>query len=308
MSAAADDRAALRTFLGMIAGRDTYSAIEVRHFPGPRQEWLHARDVTTAARRIIHLGGRAEVYVGAAPRAKRAGGKDACPRAWALWADCDTAGAVERLRAFEPAPTFVVRSGGMDGDVPKRHAWWALRAPLGRDELEPALKRLARHLAADSACAEAARVMRPPATVHRRDGEPRPVTVEHGSLERYAVGDVVGALGPPPTGRAAAARATPAVELAGDDALRGIPATTYVPALLGRPLGHDGKTACPWHDDWNPSLHAYDGDRGWFCFQCGAGGSIIDLGARLYGIEPRGRGFHEIRRRLIADLVGRAVA
>ena len=304
---AVDDRAALKPFLGMIVGRDTDRAIEVRCFPGPRQEWLCAREVALVARRIIHLAESSEVYVGAAPRVKRAGGKDACPRAWALWADCDTVASVDRLQAFEPTPTFIVRSGGLDGDVPKRHAWWALAEPLGRDVLEPALRRLVHHLGADPRCAEIARVMRPPATVHRRDGEPRPVTVEHGSIVTYVAADVVGALADPPAPARPtrpAARPATAVELTSGDPLRGIPATTYVPVLTGQQLGRDGKATCPWHEDWNPSLHVYDDDRGWYCFQCGAGGSIIDLGARLYGLEPRGRGFHDIRRRLAADLLG----
>ena len=60
---------------------------------------------------------------------------------------------VDRLQAFEPTPTFIVRSGGLDGDVPKRHAWWALAEPLGRDVLEPALRRLVHHLGADPRCA-----------------------------------------------------------------------------------------------------------------------------------------------------------
>ena len=71
-------------------------------------------------------------------------------------------------------------------------------------------------------------------------------------------------------------------------------------------MGRDGKAQCPWHgggDERTPSLHCYD-DGGFYCYGCGVGGSIIDLGARLYGLEPRGRGFHEIRRRLAADLLG----
>ena len=49
------------------------------------------------------------------------------------------------------------------------------------------------------------------------------------------------------------------------------------------------------HDDWNPSFHVYPtAEQGWACFQCDngngrvAGRSIVDLGARLYGIDPRG--------------------
>ena len=133
------------------------------------------------------------------------------------------------------------------------------------------------------------------------------MTVEHGSIVTYVAADVVGALAIRRRRRARRgqprARRRRGSSTSGDP-LRGIPATTYVPVLTGQQLGRDGKATCPWHEDWNPSLHVYDDDRGWYCFQCGAGGSIIDLGARLYGLEPRGRGFHDIRRRLAADLLG----
>lgn len=92
-----------------------------------------------------------------------------------------------------------------------------------------------------------------------------------------------------------------------DDALQAIPATLYVAALTGQEPGRDGKICCPFHADTAPSLHVYPGERGWVCFGCRRGGTIIDFGAALYGIEPRGRGFHEIRRRLRDDL-GRAIA
>lgn len=69
-------------------------------------------------------------------------------------------------------------------------------------------------------------------------------------------------------------------------------------------IGRDGKVACPFHEDRTPSLHVYDeAEHGWHCYGCGRGGTIIDFGAALYGLEPRGQGFHEIRRRLDADLM-----
>lgn len=98
------------------------------------------------------------------------------------------------------------------------------------------------------------------------------------------------------------------VPLGRDDVLGSIPAVDYVAALTGRVVGSDGKVACPFHaegEERTPSLHCYgDPDSGWYCFGCGRGGSIVDFGSYLYGIEPRGAGFHEIRRRLAADLLG----
>jgi len=91
----------------------------------------------------------------------------------------------------------------------------------------------------------------------------------------------------------------------GGDPLMSIPADVYVPMLLGREVGRDRKVECPFHSDWSPSLHVYEGHRGWCCFQCGRGGTIIDLGAALYELEPRGRSFHDLRRRLASELLER---
>lgn len=69
--------------------------------------------------------------------------------------------------------------------------------------------------------------------------------------------------------------------------------------------GHDlepGGSRCPSpdHDDRFASCTVKE--RFFNCHGCDAGGSIIDLGALLYGIEPRGVGFHQIRERLLAEL------
>jgi hypothetical protein len=82
----------------------------------------------------------------------------------------------------------------------------------------------------------------------------------------------------------------------------------YVETLTGRPVGRDGKSACPFHPDSRPSLHAYpDPAAGWACFsaQCWRGdrpngGDIYDLAAQLWGLSTRGRDFLELRRRLYA--------
>lgn len=61
-------------------------------------------------------------------------------------------------------------------------------------------------------------------------------------------------------------------------------------------------TRCPSpdHDDRFASCGVKE--RFFNCMGCDAGGSIIDLGAYLYGIEPRGSGFFQIRDRLLAAL------
>jgi hypothetical protein len=84
------------------------------------------------ATRALFLGRRTDVYVGCAPRRRRHGGRDAIAHAFVLWADCDGEDAVAALERFEPAPSIVIASG-TDGN---RHAYWPLREPLARDELE----------------------------------------------------------------------------------------------------------------------------------------------------------------------------
>lgn len=43
--------------------------------------------------------------------------------------------------------------------------------------------------------------------------------------------------------------------------------------------GHGYTVSCPLglHTDSTPSFHVYDGDRGWYCYGCHQGGTIIDL-------------------------------
>lgn len=58
-----------------------------------------------------------------------------------------------------------------------------------------------------------------------------------------------------------------------------------------------GFIQCPFHQgDNHGSLKVYDGDRGWHCFGCGRGGSVIDFTMELFGIS-----FREACLRLNAD-------
>jgi hypothetical protein len=190
------------------------------------------------------------------------------------------------------------------------HGYWALWPAVSPDEAEAANRRLAKALGADPHCVDAARILRPPGTYNFKTQPPRPVELVHLEPVVHTLDEIVGHL--PEAADAERWRATPVMRLdRGDDPLLTIAAETYVPALTGREVGRDGKVQCPFHgggEERTPSLHVYPDDRGWFCFGCERGGTIYDLGALIYGLEPRGAGFHEIRRRLAADLLRRDLA
>lgn len=48
-----------------------------------------------------------------------------------------------------------------------------------------------------------------------------------------------------------------------------------------------GFICCPLHGEKTPSLKLYPGAGGWHCFGCGAGGSVIDFTAQLFGLDPK---------------------
>ncbi len=276
---------------------------------GMRAHFFPAGDLRGAARGILELAERAEVFLGVAPRrsgvlknGRQSGGLDAIERCWTLHVDADTEEACAALERFSPPPAVVVRSGS------GLHGYWPLRQSLPPAWAARANRRLAFALGGDLAAADAARILRPAGTENRKTTPPRPVECVYLDVVAYLAADVVGSLPDPPSERAPSLPTRPLPGRAGDeqDPLLAIPAAEYVPALIGRPVGRDGKAQCPFHaggQERTPSLHAYPDDRGWYCWPCQAGGTIIDLGARLYGIEPRGAGYHELRRRLAGELL-----
>lgn len=48
-----------------------------------------------------------------------------------------------------------------------------------------------------------------------------------------------------------------------------------------------GYICCPFHDEKTASLKLYSGQRGYHCFGCGAGGSVIDFVMKLFDIPFR---------------------
>ena len=293
------ERDGLYLWLAALAGNEpSDSFLEIRPLkPSGAQEWIPIRELRHGVDAIMRLRDRHEVFVGVCPRTGRGGKAENVVRCWSLVADCDSPESVERLRRFRPLPSIVVESSPS-----KRHAYWPLRRPLENDAATGAKQALVRALGSDEAVCDPARVMRTPASVHRK-GKPVSVRCLRLKIKVFDAKDVVGSL---PARRITEPPKTRPV-LSSSDALDAIPASEYIPLLTGCELGRDHKLLCPFHDERTPSLHAYPTpEQGWTCFGCGLGGSIIDFGAHLYGLEPRGRDFHEIRKRLLGDPMGRA--
>ena len=62
----------------------------------------------------------------------------------------------------------------------------------------------------------------------------------------------------------------------------------------GLVVNDHGMTCCPYHDDRHPSMKLYDDH--FYCFACGAHGDVIDLTAKLLGLN-----FTEAVHRLAVD-------
>ncbi|MCA9879299.1 MAG: hypothetical protein KC442_16020 [Thermomicrobiales bacterium] len=70
-------------------------------------------------------------------------------------------------------------------------------------------------------------------------------------------------------------------------AVRGFDCAQVLRALTGQAGQASGQTTrfcCPLHHDDTPSLVAYPGERGWYCFGCHAGGDAAKLVAEVLGI------------------------
>jgi len=295
---------ALGLYLDALFGAEPAGGlIEVRYKlrgrGGMGQMWHAVEGRRSIIETVLRIGEGTDAYIGVAPRRHRRGGRGAVEHVHTLWADLDGPEAVEALRRFRPLPAFVLQSG----TAGHLHAYWPLWPPVGPDEAERANRRLAHHLGADARSTDAARILRPPGTSNHKHDPPAAVEPLRMAVELFELEQVVGDLADPtpaPTPRRPANRLR---KPPGDDALLELAPAVYIEALTGREVGRDGKVACPFHEDRTPSLHAYPtAERGWCCHAGCGGGSIVDFGGRLYGLEPRGAGYHEIRERLERDL------
>jgi hypothetical protein len=288
--------------LRLIAGREPGGYVELRWqgAESMRQAWWPTSQLDRVERFAVEQGVTTNIYVGAAVRANRGGGADHVARAWALWADCDTPEATERLAAFPVPPTLTVASG-TPGHT---HAWWSLAHPIPASLIARANRRLAFAIGADLKATDPARILRLPGTLNHKHDPPTPVTLSGGTGEIVRLSDLVADLPGPPEKRAAPASA-PRTDV-GPDRLLGISARTYIPALTGREVNSRGKVKCPFHGGGNertPSLMAYaDPERGWYCFGCDSSGSVYNFAGLLWGLDTRGPEFLELRARLMEEL------
>jgi hypothetical protein len=269
-----------------------------RYRGGMRPAFFKASDTFSAARTIVREGLRTDVYVGVAPRRRRAGDRDALEHVRTLWADLDTPDARARLDSLPVAPAIVIASG-TPGHV---HAYWLLGRPVPIQAAEAANRRLAAQLGADSgAVTNAATILRPPGTYSFKTTPPVPVVLERLDTELttvYAATAGISEDPAPPPARAPTATPRPApAPYSGPDPLRALQPAHYVSVLTGHVVGRSRKVPCPLHEDRTPSLHVYD--DGYFCFGCRVHGhSAYDLAGALWDLQTRGPDFLELRARL----------
>jgi hypothetical protein len=273
--------------------------IRWRASSGPmRRRFVSAQRLKDAARLLTSLSARNDVYVGVALRDGHShGGRAAISGSHLAYIESD-ANTAERLVSFSNPPTMVVASG-TPGHV---QVYWLLDRRCLPAALESANRRLALALAGDPACADAARILRPPGTLNHKHSPPRPVILlVLREQTRYTLAELVDGLpedpSPPPGGRPPAGQRTGRTSL--DRDLLAIPAERYVRVLAGLSPNREGKVLCPFHSDSDPSLQLYS-DGGFYCFGsgCRRGGTIFDFAGHLWDIPPRGAGFLELRGRL----------
>lgn len=301
-----NQRSELDRFLGALSGEEPHGRfLDVRwRRPGGRmhRRFLPASATAQAGALISRLALRCDVYVGVALRQGAShGGRSAIAGSHLVWLESDHALTAERLRAFACQPSVLVASG-TPGHV---QAYWKLDGPHPAHAVEAINRRLAYALAGDGGCADIARILRPPGTLNHKHSPPRPVSLlalrEGHTTSLQTLASLLPGDPDPPTFRARSKARRRAGTGTLDRALLAIPAADYVRVLAERTPNREGKILCPFHEDSNPSLQLYP-DGGFYCFGsgCRRGGTIYDFAGHLWGIDPRGEGFLELRARLAA--------
>jgi hypothetical protein len=291
----------LAAYLDLLVGGEAKAAfvdVRTREPDGAMQQSFV--DVTARAELLNALpaaAGVADVYVGCAPRLSRAGTREAITGAWIAWVDVDGPDGLDRLRRFEPRATVIVASGSPGG----AHGYWRLTERTPTVIVEDLNRRLAHATGGDPQWPVTS-ILRPPGTRNHKHEPPALVRIAGGEGCVYD---------------AAALRATlpdaslpilsPRVERdASSDPLLDLPPRVYVARLLGVEVPRAGFVSCPFHTDRTPSLKVYEApERGWACYSktCRRngrprGGTVYDLAAAMWGVEPRRSSFLWLRARL----------
>ncbi|HEX3509817.1 MAG TPA: DNA-primase RepB domain-containing protein [Solirubrobacteraceae bacterium] len=265
-----------------------------------KRRFVPASGSARARSLIAGLAPKSDVYVGVALRdGDQQGGRGAITSCRFVWLESDHALTAERLRAFARQPSILIASG-TPGHI---QAYWKLDRAHPAHAVEAINRRLAYALAGDSGCADIARILRPPGTLNHKHDAPRPVTLlalrEDWTTSLQELGSLLPRDPDPPAFRARSKARRRAGTGALDQALLAVPAAEYVRVLAELEPNREGKVSCPFHEDSNPSLQLYP-DGGFYCFgsDCRRGGTIYDFAGHLWGINPRGEGFLELRERL----------
>lgn len=72
------------------------------------------------------------------------------------------------------------------------------------------------------------------------------------------------------------------------ETIKGSLTARQVAEAIGMEPDRNGFCRCPFHGEKTASLKLYPGKRGWHCFGCGAGGSVIDLVMSYYSMDFKG--------------------
>ncbi len=178
----------LRRFLDALYGparSGLLVELRLRAGAGMTQRFLPVDRLDEVRQVVLELAPQTDLYVGVLPRWRAQGARrDVGGGARVVWADCDGDGAVRALAAFRRPPSIIVRSGSGGN----RHAYWLLDRRATVAEVQRANRRLALALGADAGSAEAARILRPPATLNHKHAAPVPVVLEVCVPERRAAG------------------------------------------------------------------------------------------------------------------------
>jgi hypothetical protein len=160
-----------------------------------------------------------------------------------------------------------------------------LEGPLIIDEwIERANQRLVALLGGDRQSRDRSRILRLAGTINHKSANWCRIEWADLALPGYPIATLVGDLPDPVDTRPR--RVGVALERNGREDWRRIDPPEYFERIAGLRVATAGWVRCPAHDDQHPSCRVYDqAERGWSCFACGAGGSIIDLAAAKLGLR-----------------------